>query len=225
MEPLSGWPPDPEELRNVVPLFPLPEVWLVPRTVLPLHIFEPRYRQMIEHSLDGPGRIVLGTILPGHEGDMAGSPPVYPLAGLGEIARHRRHPDGRFDVFLVGLQRVRLAEVESDELYRQVSVEPVEETPVAREDEGELRVELERALVERSDLLNLPSNVPLSHVIDLLLLHMPQPADTKQRAFAELDLAVRARLAIQEHGIRPIVPVKTANIEFPEFRIDDADGE
>ena len=62
MEPIpQNWPPD-EPVRRVVPLFPLPQVWLFPYVVLPLHVFEERYRQMVEDSLDGPGRIVLGTI-------------------------------------------------------------------------------------------------------------------------------------------------------------------
>ena len=62
---------------RVVPLFPLPNLWLFPSVVLPLHVFEERYRQMIEDSLDGVGRLVLGTIQAGHELDSAGSPPVF----------------------------------------------------------------------------------------------------------------------------------------------------
>jgi len=85
----ESWPPeDPSDVtRRVVPLFALPHVWLFPYVILPLHIFEERYKQMIQDILDGPGRIVLATVQDGHEDDLAGSPPVYPIAGLGEIGR------------------------------------------------------------------------------------------------------------------------------------------
>ena len=89
----SGWPPE-EELpqAKVVPLFPLPNLFLFPGTVMPLHIFEPRYRQMIEDSLDGPGRLVIGTVLEGHQDQLADTPPVHEIAGLGEIAHQKPPP-------------------------------------------------------------------------------------------------------------------------------------
>jgi hypothetical protein len=79
----DSWPPEPDEFdpagqdatdtgddgasrptaRFVAPVFPLPGVFLFPGQIMPLHVFEPRYRQMIEDSLDGPGRLVIGTVL------------------------------------------------------------------------------------------------------------------------------------------------------------------
>jgi Lon protease-like protein len=121
---------------RVVPMFPLPNVWLFPAVILPLHVFEQRYRQMVEDCLDGPGRIVLGTIRAGHEPDASGAPdapgtpPIYPVAGLGEIGRHERLPDGRFNLLLVGLQRVVVREAPSDRLYRKVEIQPAPEQPI-----------------------------------------------------------------------------------------------
>src|SRR6185436_16317400 len=86
--------------QRIVPLFPLPNVFLYPGCVMPLHIFEPRYRQMIEDQLDGPGQIVMGTVPSEHAADLDGAPPVRPIAGLGEIFRHERLPDGRFLIWL-----------------------------------------------------------------------------------------------------------------------------
>ena len=71
---------------RVVPLFPLPRVWLFPYVVLPLYVFEERYRQMIEDSLDGPGRIVLGTVEQG--------------ASPGEIARYFQLYGGYIDPYI-----------------------------------------------------------------------------------------------------------------------------
>src|SRR5262245_65679446 len=98
----DAWPPPPAVTR-VLPVFPLPGVWLFPHVVLPLHIFEPRYRQMVEESLDGPGRIVLATVEPGQEGQLAGAPLFHPLAGMGVIRHHEKQPDGRFNILLLGL--------------------------------------------------------------------------------------------------------------------------
>ena len=71
----------------VSPMFPLGTV-LFPSMVLPLHVFEPRYRAMVEDLLDSPGRLVIATVPEEHVAELPGSPPVYPVAGLGEIGRH-----------------------------------------------------------------------------------------------------------------------------------------
>ena len=80
-------------MNQVVPMFPLPGVFLFPGQVMPLHIFEPRYRQMIEDLLDGPGRLVMATILEEQSGADVEHPDVLPVAGLGEIWRHEKLPD------------------------------------------------------------------------------------------------------------------------------------
>src|SRR5262245_4175143 len=97
---------------------------------------------MIEDCLDGPGRIVLGTIRGGHEREAAGAPPIHPLAGLGEIGRHEHLADGRYRILLVGLQRVFVREVPSDRLYRKVEVHPAHEIPISSERDATLRAEL-----------------------------------------------------------------------------------
>ena len=67
--------------RNPVPMFPLPGVFLFPSQILPLHVFEERYRQLVEDCLDGPGRILVPTVVGAGE-----PPPVLPVAGLGDPA-------------------------------------------------------------------------------------------------------------------------------------------
>ena len=197
-------------MRRVVPLFPLPKVWLFPYVVLPLHIFEDRYRRMIEDCLDGPGRIVLGTVEEGHEEDLAGAPPVYPVAGLGEIGRHVRLDDGRFNIWLVGLQRVHVREVESDKPYRQVETRPAEEIAVPRDREKALRENLVGAILERTkELSSVPQQVPVSHLADLLILRTPLPQGILNELYSELDSERRAQRALEEHAQRP-------RIELPE---------
>lgn len=188
----------------VVPLFPLANVWLFPGAVTQLHIFEPRYRQMIEDSLDQSGRLVIASVVEGHESDMSGAPPVYPIAGLGEIGRHERLPDGRFLILLLGLSRVRIREVPSDRMYRRVEAVPLEETQVGQERHDDLRRQLSDAVLERTgELLNLPEDMPIGALIDLLMLRMPLPPTVVRRLYTECDLSCRAELALAEHAQRP----------------------
>lgn len=202
----DAWPPESwSEERQVVPLFPLANVWLFPRAVMPLHIFEPRYRQMIEDSLDGPGRIVMGTVVEGQEHDMSGSPPIHAVAGLGEIVRHERLPDGRFHIHLWGLGRVNVREVESDRMYRKVEIEPLMDAEVARAESDDLRVDLMDAIRVRSgQLLDLPADVPIGFLADLLILRLQLPHALLQELYADPDPASRARRALDEHGRRGV---------------------
>lgn len=198
----EGWPPPGEEAATLVaPLFPLPRAWLFPHVVLPLNVFEPRYRQMVEDCLDGPGRIVLGTIQPGHEHEHLGTPPIEPIGGLGEIGRHERLPDGRYHIFLVGLARVRLREVESDRLYRKVEAEPIDETVPPSPETAELRREVCDAILARVDeMQEVPEQVPLAALVDFLAMRLQLPHEEMQRVYSETDPTERARTVLRAHG-------------------------
>ncbi len=212
-EPPDYWPPPeaaaPSETEPqgspVVPMFPLSDVWLFPGLALPLFIFEPRYRQMVEDSLDCAGRIVIGTVQKGHECEMPGAPPIYPIAGMGEIVRHERRPDGCFVILLVGLARVHTEEVPSERLYRQVRSRPVQEHPVEEPREQDLRSRVLGAIRERAgEPQNLREDVPLAHLADLLTLRLPLPHGVTCRLFGELDLERRIEAVLVEHGRRPV---------------------
>jgi Lon protease-like protein len=111
-----------------VPIFPLPDVTLFPRTLLPLHIFEARYRAMVADALARDRKICMVRLRPGYEPSYAGKPDVYPVGGVGEIVSCERLANGRFDLALRGESRVRLLqERPSDTLYRLVVVERIED--------------------------------------------------------------------------------------------------
>jgi Lon protease-like protein len=111
---------------DIVPLFPLPNVVLFPHTMLPLHIFEARYRQMVEDALQGEKRIAVAILnASGREPDVP--PPFYAVAGVGRIVRYTRLPDGRYSIALSGEARVRVEEVASERLYRKVRVQVLPE--------------------------------------------------------------------------------------------------
>ena len=115
------------ELR--IPIFPLPEVVFFPETVLPLHVFEPRYRQMIADCLAGDRWLGVVMLRAGWEKDYQGRPPVHAVAGAGEIIQAEVLADGRYNVLLDGRARVRLLAEEPPDarLYRVFRAERLED--------------------------------------------------------------------------------------------------
>ena len=112
------------EALRALPLFPLPRTVLFPKMVLPLHVFEPRYRQLVEDCREGHGMMGIPLLKPGYEKDYEGKPEIFPIFGFGVITQCERIDDGRYQIMLQGLGRVRLVEeIASDRLYRMASVE------------------------------------------------------------------------------------------------------
>jgi len=113
-----------------IPLFPLENVVLLPEGVVPLHIFEPRYRQLTEHALAGDRRIGMIAVRPEGSGEMAGEPPLFEIGCAGFVAEHQRSADGRFHLLLRATERFRvLRELprEPGRLYRVAEIEPLPE--------------------------------------------------------------------------------------------------
>src|SRR6476469_6084669 len=88
-----------------VPIFPLTGAILFPRSQLPLHVFEPRYRDMVRDAVDGAGRIAM--IQP-QRGDADNQAPLYSVGCVGEIVGLEELEDGRFNIVLLGSNRFRL---------------------------------------------------------------------------------------------------------------------
>jgi uncharacterized protein len=104
-----------------LPIFPLPDLTFFPHTLLPLHVFEARYRAMITDSLARDRRLAVVALQPGYEPIYDGKPPVKNIAGAGTIVRCERLATGRFNVLLLGDCRIRIErEVPTDTLYRMV---------------------------------------------------------------------------------------------------------
>ncbi len=206
MQPCDGLPQerDAQQPGAIAPLFPLPNVFLFPGMTMPLHIFEPRYRQMIDDSLDGPGRIVMGAVLEGHHDQLSGAPPVHHIAGLGEIMRHERLPDGRFLVMLVGIARVLIRETPSERLYRRVEAIPLRERPAPEHDEPTLRRSLSRAIDQRSpEPVELAQEVPVGQLADILALLLQPPQRTMQDIFSCMSVEERCKRVLELHSATP----------------------
>lgn len=104
---------------EALPLFPLPRVVLMPGDLLPLHVFEPRYRALVAHVAAGERLIGIATLKPGFEADYYGRPPIWPELGVGLLVSHQPLPDGRSNIVLQHVGRARLvAEIDGPHPFR-----------------------------------------------------------------------------------------------------------
>jgi uncharacterized protein len=207
---MSGFSdPEPqlETFSGRAPLFPLPDVALFPGLLLPLHIFEPRYRQMTADALAGDRLVAMAQLQPGWEGHSPGDPPIFQTVCLGHIIAEEQLPDGRFYLVLQGLSRARVLFEEQTALpYRVARLElrPERALPHATIDrenrQREIlealrdlhpRLKLERLLHEASDL---PSSLGL--VCDVVASVLKLPAAETQEILAEEDVDLRSDLVL-----------------------------
>jgi uncharacterized protein len=138
-----------------IPIFPLTNVVLFPAALLPLHIFEPRYRAMVSDALEGERLIGMVMLCPGWETRYEGTPAVYPVGCAGFITHADRLPDGRYNVVLRGLEKFRIMDErrarDGAEMYRVAGVESIVEAAVHRTTGAlhDARKRLERLIAKR----------------------------------------------------------------------------
>lgn len=123
---------EPQDLAELS-IFPLPNAALFPGTALPLHVFEPRYRELTRQALAGRRIMAIARLRPGFERDYAGRPPVFEVCGVGFIESHEERDDGRYDILLRGLSRARiLEELPAIQPFRRVRAERLQDVAVDR---------------------------------------------------------------------------------------------
>ena len=116
-----------KDSKQVIPLFPLPSTVFYPGTPLPLHIFEPRYRQMTADALEGERKIGMVLLKPDWEAAYFNRPEIFPMGCVGSIEKEIRHPDGKYNFTLVGLRRFRILREVDGKLYRCAEIDLLEE--------------------------------------------------------------------------------------------------
>lgn len=128
-------------------LFPLPNVVLFPAQSLSLHVFEPRYRRLISDVIEHHSLLAIPRLKPGFDAEYYGAPPVFQTCGVGQVSEYTRLPDGRFNVVVQGLSRVRLLEELRSEPYRVARAEAAPDLePPGRVVAESLRTELLKLL-------------------------------------------------------------------------------
>jgi Lon protease-like protein len=190
-------------LPPTIPIFPLPNVVLFPNVFLPLHIFEPRYRQMVDAALNGDRIIGMVLLRPGWEGDYEGRPPVYPIGCAGVVTHAERLPDGRFNIVLRGMEKFRIASEEAEQLYRLATViavpEPSAES-VRQEMRGE-RARLETLLVPQPEGQErdrkVPPSMPDEDLVNALAQYLEFDPVEKQALLERDGLLDRCRSLIE----------------------------
>ena len=111
-----------------LPIFPLANCVLLPGGLLPLHVFEPRYRELTRDCLAGHQLMGVARLRPGYETTYYGRPPVFEKCGVGRIICSEELPDGRFALLLRGIARAEIArELPSERNYRLVEARPLDD--------------------------------------------------------------------------------------------------
>jgi Lon protease-like protein len=196
------------DFRGVARLFPLPNLVLFPAVVQPLHLFEPRYRQMMADALADDRLMALALLRPGWEEDYHNKPPLHPVVCLGKIFNEERFPDGRYNLLLHGLSRARIVEeLPTDKLYRSARIELLKDTASPPAVEQALRQELgqqmctwfaaqQTALAQLRNLLE--SNLPLGTLCDIFAFALPIEIEFKQTLLEELQVDARTRRLLDQ---------------------------
>lgn len=130
-------------IPNRLPVFPLPNVVFFPKTYLPLHVFEPRYRRMVADVTMGGQCIAMALLKEGWEPDYYGNPAIYSALCIGRIVSVQPLPDGRSNILLQGLERGEILEEHFEKPYREATIRV---TPM-QSNEG-LSAGVRRSLIE-----------------------------------------------------------------------------
>jgi Lon protease-like protein len=187
-------------------VLPLPSVVLFPGMMLPLHIFEERYRELLKDCLQSDKVIALAQLEPGWEGKYAERPALRPIGCAGLVTWHQAFRDGRYNVIVHGAVRVRvMEELPPRKLYREVRAEvipdPVEEAP----EEEPLR----QAVLELSGRLPQPFGASLLQsaartrgggLADAVAAIVVADLDRRQQLLDELNVRRRLGNVLNEVG-------------------------
>jgi ATP-dependent Lon protease len=185
---------------EAVPVFPLPGVVLFPRAILPLHIFEPRYRQLVADIMGSHRCMAMAFTLGGGE-----NPRIAPVAGAGIVVRYEPMSDGRSNLLLHGRARVLLEELPFEPPYRRARARILnDKSSIVAEVQRAALISAATAFVteaRRHDVtveFDLPEGADAAATADLCAHHLLLDNPARQRVLEELDVAARVLLVTGE---------------------------
>jgi Lon protease-like protein len=178
-------------MSDLLPLFPLPNVVLFPNVFLPLHVFEPRYRNMVADALTTDRLIGMVLLKPGFEQHYQGRPAVFPIGCTGVITHVEHLSDGRYNIVLRGVERFRIVSEDHSLVYRRAVVEPLGEAALGAADRAAVsdqRAKLEALLA------------PIAHHGDSRTASAMSDEDLVNALAQYLDLEPLEKQALLEHS-------------------------
>lgn len=191
------------DYSQLIPVFPLPNVVLFPKAVVPLHIFEPRYRSMVVDALRGNRLIAIALLQDGFETKYNTlEAPIHPIVCVGSVLKSEELCGGRYNLLLRGIDRARVIHEDVEKCYRRAALAPIAPVETAGDITRELFSTL-RTLVHSESLSAVADaanwktifecgNVPLSDVADLLAFSIFERCCDKQRFLSEPCVRKRA---------------------------------
>ncbi len=194
----------PDDFDGRVRLFPLPELVVFPHAMQPLHIFEPRYCEMLAESLDGDRLIAMATLTGGIAATSGEQSPIASTVCLGKIISHAELDGDRHNILLVGTQRAKIVrELDAGRSFRIAEVQVSED--IYPPSGAESRVSLKRNLLQAfAEIIPVSENVQqnlhelmagqmgLGPITDIISYTLPFEVEDKLRLLTEPDVDARA---------------------------------
>lgn len=213
---MSSGPYTPGSVIEELALFPLPQVVFFPETLLPLHVFEARYRSMTERVLAGSKQMAVVLVTHPRRLDGNGHPPIASVATVGEVVRQQRLPDGRYNLVLEGKARVLLEELDFVPPFRRARAVVLGPTKTTVSD-GDVA-----ALISAATRFSSRVHASSRTELQLPATHAPGPlADAcasslviepieRQRVLETLDVAERVRLCCELLAVQDALLIRGA---------------
>lgn len=198
----------PADFSGRVRLFPLPNLVMFPHAIQPLHVFEPRYVEMLEDAMQKDQLLAMALLKPGWESEYDARPAVFPATCIGRIVAQTRLPDGTHNLVLRGLCRAAIEhELPPEHAYRMADVTVMnEQSPTSLEQQMELRQTLTRRFERQlSDMASgqeqlaqlLDVRLPVGILTDVIAFSLDLATLQKQEFLSEPDAGVRAQRLIE----------------------------
>jgi len=195
-------------MSDLLPIFPLPNVVLFPNVFLPLHIFEPRYREMVADALKSDRLIGMVLLRPGWQRDYEGQPPVYPIGCSGVITHVDRLSDGRYNIVLRGMQRFRILDEDVRLSYRRARIEQLTESACCDEDNAAIRRQrtkldallaptIERSFADVAGEAKIPAAMGDEDLVNALAQYLDLEPLEKQALLEQRSLRSRAESLVE----------------------------
>jgi uncharacterized protein len=215
----------PEKFAGVVRLFPLPNLVMFPNVVNALHIFEPRYREMLEDALAGDQLIAMARLQPGWEQDYEGRPPIFPVVCIGRVAAHAKLNDGRYNILLHGMKRASIVrEFPPEHSFRMAEVAVLED--VYPSGGAPRRARMQRDLLRSFQRLApesptaheqieqlLGQQIPLGALVDVVSFTLGFDLEFKQELLAQANVDLRSAMLLEK--LNQMADQKSSDFEPP----------